>query len=77
MVGDNVDGIVWHTEGVEPLTRAEVDAEITRLEAAAVQAEADGVKAIQDAQAEAKAMGFSDSGVATITGYPYPYSPAV
>lgn len=36
MNGDDVENIIWHTEGVEPLTRAEVDAEITRLEAAAV-----------------------------------------
>lgn len=33
MSGDDVENIIWHTEGVEPLTRAEVDAEIVRLEA--------------------------------------------
>ena len=32
MNGDDVEGITWHTEGVEPLTQAEVDAEIARLE---------------------------------------------
>lgn len=36
MNGDDVEGIIWHTPGVEPLTRAEVDAEIARLEQAAV-----------------------------------------
>lgn len=36
MNGDDIEGIIWHTPGVEPLTRAEVDAEIARLERAAV-----------------------------------------
>jgi hypothetical protein len=33
MSGDDVDNIIWHTEGVEPLTVAEVEAEVKRLEA--------------------------------------------
>jgi len=44
MNGDDVESIVWHTEGVVPLTEAEVAAEMTRLEevkAAEVQAKAD------------------------------------
>lgn len=36
MIEDDVENIDWHTPGVEPLTRAEVDAEIARLEQAAV-----------------------------------------
>ena len=36
MNGDDVEGIIWHTEGVEPLTQAEVDAEMARLEQAAI-----------------------------------------
>jgi hypothetical protein len=32
MNGDDVANIVWHTEGVEPLTKAMVNAEIKRLE---------------------------------------------
>ena len=32
LTGDDVEGIIWHTDGVEPLTQAEVDAEIARLE---------------------------------------------
>jgi hypothetical protein len=31
MNGDDVEGITWHTEGAEPLTTAEVQAEIKRL----------------------------------------------
>ena len=36
MNGDDVEGIIWHTPGVTPLTKAEVDAEVARLEQAAV-----------------------------------------
>ena len=36
MSGDDVEGIIWHTEGVEPLTTAEVQAEMLRLEQAAI-----------------------------------------
>jgi hypothetical protein len=32
MTNDDVENITWHTEGVTPLTQAEVDAEIERLE---------------------------------------------
>lgn len=77
MIDGNIDSIIWHTEGVQPVTRADVDAEVTRLESAAVQAEADRIADIQEAQAELKAMGLSDKAITTISGYPYPYSPAV
>jgi hypothetical protein len=33
MNGDDVEGITWHTPNVEPLTTAEVQAEVARLEA--------------------------------------------
>jgi len=33
MNDDDVEGIIWHTQGVEPLTSAEVAAEVARLEA--------------------------------------------
>lgn len=52
-----------------------IAAEAAAAEAAA--AEAARVQAVQDAQAELKAMGLSDQTIATISGYPYPYSPAV
>jgi hypothetical protein len=32
MNGDDVENIIWHTANVEPLTTAEVNAEIKRLE---------------------------------------------
>jgi hypothetical protein len=40
MSGDDVEGIIWHTEGVEPLTSAEVQAEVARLEQAEIDAAA-------------------------------------
>ena len=41
MSGDDVENIVWHTPDVEPLTEAEVRAEMVRLEEArAVEAQA-------------------------------------
>jgi hypothetical protein len=30
--GDDVENIIWHTQNVEPLTSAEVEAELNRLE---------------------------------------------
>lgn len=58
--------------------RREADRAASEAQAAQAAAEeADRVKSIQDAQAEVKALGLSDAAVATISGYPYPYSPAV
>ena len=59
MNGNNVEGIIWHTEGAEPLTTAEVQAEIQRLEQVAVD-EVDA-RAVLRASAEAKlaALGLS------------------
>jgi len=66
MNGDNVEGIIWHTEGAEPLTTAEVAAEIKRLE----KVEADKVKADQAstaaAIAHAKSLGFTDAMIAVM-----------
>jgi hypothetical protein len=66
MSGDDVEGIVWHTEGVEPLTTAEVKAEIKRLE----KFQADKAKADQAATAaaiaHAKSLGFTDEMIAVM-----------
>lgn len=64
MNGDDVEGIIWHTEGVQPLTAAEVQAEIQRLEtveAERVEAEANARAA---AIAHAKSLGFTDEMIA-------------
>ena len=52
MNGNDVEGIIWHTEGAEPLTTAEVQAEMQRLEQVAVD-EVDA-RAVLRASAEAK-----------------------
>jgi hypothetical protein len=66
MNGDDVDGIIWHTENVQPLTEAEVAAEITRLEQAeADKAQADAA-ATAAAVAHAKSLGFTDAMIAVM-----------
>jgi hypothetical protein len=69
---DNVEGIIWHTPNVQPLTQAEVAAEVVRLEAEAANKVQSELSAIRDAQEELKALGLSDTAVATISGHPYP-----
>jgi hypothetical protein len=66
MNGDDVEGITWHTPNVEPLTTAEVQAEIERLEQAALdKAEADA-QARAAAIAHAKTLGFTDEMIAVM-----------
>jgi hypothetical protein len=66
MNGDDVEGITWHTPNVEPLTTAEVQAEIARLEQAALdKAEADA-QARAAAIAHAKTLGFTDEMIAVM-----------
>lgn len=66
MNGDDVENIIWHTEGVDPLTQAEVDGEIKRLEQADLdKAEADRV-ARDAAIAHAKSLGFTDEMIAVM-----------
>ena len=66
MDGDDVEGITWHTPDAEPLTVAEVEAEIVRLEAVAVAR----VEAEQAARAaaisHAKSLGFTDEMIAVM-----------
>ena len=66
MNGDDVEGIIWHTEGVEPLTNAEVQAEIARLEQAALDKEAADKAARDAAIAHAKSLGFTDEMIAVM-----------
>ena len=68
MNGDDVEGIIWHTPGVAPLTKSEVDAEVARLEQEAVNAEAARVAALESARAKLAALGLSDSEVAAVMG---------
>lgn len=68
MSGDDVEGIIWHTPDVEPLTTAEVEAEVLRLEQAAVDAEAAKVAARESAMAKLAALGLNVSEVEAIVG---------
>jgi len=66
MRGDEISGIEWITENVEPITQAQLDAEVTRLEsAAAAKAEADAAAATA-AVAHAKFLGFTDAMIAVM-----------
>ena len=66
MNGDDVEGIIWHTEGVEPLTTAEVQAEAARLEQAAADKETADAEARDAAIAHAKSLGFTDEMIAVM-----------
>ena len=66
MNGDDVANITWHTEGVEPLTEAEVAKEIKRLEAVAVTTEANRVAALQAARTFALSLGFTPAMLAVM-----------
>ena len=68
MNGDDVEGIIWHTEGVEPLTRAEVDAEITRLQEAAVAEQQRKEAARASAIAKLAALGLDADEVSAVIG---------
>ena len=66
MNGDDVENIIWHTKGVEPLTTVEVEAEILRLEAESVAKEAESKQARLDAIEHAKGLGFTDAMIAVM-----------
>lgn len=68
MNGDDVEGITWHTEGVEPLTSAEVQAEVKRLEKSAAQAVADREAAKASALAKLEALGLTTEEAQAIAG---------
>ena len=60
MSGDDVEGIIWHTEGVTPLTQSEVDAEMVRLESVEAERVAGEAAARLAAITHAKSLGFTD-----------------
>jgi hypothetical protein len=68
MSGDDVENITWHTPNVEPLTEAEVAAEMQRLEQVAVDAEAAKVAARESAIAKLSALGLNESEINAIVG---------
>ena len=68
MNGDDVEGIIWHTEGVEPLTSAEVAAEVARLEQAEIDAAAAKEAAKASALAKLEALGLTAEEAQAIAG---------
>jgi len=66
MNGDDVEGIIWHTPNIEPLTTAEVTAEIKRLEKAEADKAASDQAAREAAIAHAKSLGFTDEMIAVM-----------
>ena len=68
MSGDDVEGIIWHTQGVTPLTTAEVEAEMVRLEQAAVDADAAKAADRESAMSKLSALGLNDAEINAIIG---------
>ena len=66
MYGDDVPNIIWHTPKVKPLTTDEVDAEIIRLQKAAVDKTAADAAATASAIAHAKSLGFTAAMIAVM-----------
>jgi hypothetical protein len=67
MSGDDVENITWHTEGVTPLTQAEVDAEVARLEQQAVDDAAAREAALESGRAKLLALGLTEDEVEAMT----------
>jgi hypothetical protein len=68
MVGNDVANIVWHTEGVEPLTEAEVAVELDRLELVKQQKEDAKVVAKESALTKLTALGLTEEEINAILG---------
>jgi len=68
MVNDDVANIVWHTEGVEPLTEAEVAVELDRLELVKQQKEDAKVVAKESAVAKLSALGLTEDEIKALLG---------
>jgi hypothetical protein len=69
MNGDDVEGITWHTEGVQPLTANEVAAEVKRLEKAAADEAAAREAAKASALAKLEALGLTADEAQAIAGF--------
>ena len=67
MSDNDVENMIWHTEGVEPLTQAEVDAEVARLEQAAIDEAAAKQAARESAEAKLLALGLTIEEVEAMT----------
>jgi len=68
MNGDDVEGIIWHTPNVEPLTTEEVQAEMQILEQEAETAEAERIAAKESAMQKLSALGLTETEINAILG---------
>jgi hypothetical protein len=68
MNGDDVEGIIWHTPDVEPLTIEEVQAEMQRLEQESIAAEQAKIAAKESAVAKLAALGLTEDEVQALLG---------
>ena len=66
MSGDDVENIIWHTPNVEPLTTAQVETEMLRLETVEAERVAAAAQATEDAITHAKTLGFTDAMIAVM-----------
>jgi len=69
MNGDDVEGIIWHTPDVQPLTAKEVAAEVKRLEEAAADEAAAKEAAKASALAKLEALGLTADEAQAIAGF--------
>jgi hypothetical protein len=69
MNGDDVEGIIWHTENAQPLTAKEVAAEVKRLEKAAADEAAAREAAKASALVKLEALGLTADEAAAIAGF--------
>jgi hypothetical protein len=66
MNGDDVEGIIWHTPDVQPLTAKEVATEVKRLEQAEIDEAAAKAAARESAEAKLAALGLTADEVAAL-----------
>ena len=67
MYGDDINTIIWHTQGVTTPTAEEIAAEITRLESVDSNAVQAKESARQSALAKLTAIGLSEEEIAALT----------
>ena len=67
MTDDDVENITWHTQGVTPLTTAEVEAEVARLEQEAIDKQAAKEAAVKSGRAKLLALGLTNEEVEAMT----------
>lgn len=68
MNGEDVEGIIWHTPDVEPLTIQEVQEEMQRLEQEAIAAEQAKIAAKESAVAKLSALGLTEDEIQALLG---------